>query len=202
MRHGRTVVPVLLVVGLGLLGFARVARCGEPFDDRLGNRTPRLFLLMRSDVQADLGLSPAKVVEINRAAPVLYRRALRLKGKTGTGVVAARRELDEVEARWLIAHLTPDQLLRLDQIDLQWEGAGALLDRTLINEDLGLTRDQQETVVRYIKEADAQRPPGGRSLDEHINLTRRAISALSDKQKTVWIHLLGPPCRFSIDAKA
>ncbi len=204
MRHGSMLVRALIVFGLGFVGFGRVAHAGEPFDDRIGIRTARLFLLMRADVQTDLGLASAQVIEINRAASALYRKAMRLKGKTGAGIVAARRVIDEDEARWLMAHLSPDQLLRLDQIDLQWEGASALLpaSRPLVAEDLNLSREQQDAVARLIAEAVAQRPQLSWTYDQHTNLSRKAIAVLSDKQKTVWIQVLGRPCRFSIDGKA
>jgi hypothetical protein len=185
-----------------VLGFPQAARSSEPFDDHLGARIPRLFLLMRSDVQSDLALGSDQVVEIQRAASALYRTALRLKGRTGAGIVAARRVIDENEARWVDAHLTREQIIRLDQIDLQWEGAKALLpqSRPLVAKDLNLSSEQEKTIAQLITEAAARRARGNWTYLDHTSLSRQAISVLNDKQKTLWIHVLGPPCRFVITA--
>jgi hypothetical protein len=196
--------PVLFALGLGLLAFTPATRATEPFDDHLGIRIPRLFLLMRTDVQNDLGLRPEHVVEINRAASALYRKALRLKGKTGAGIVAARRVIDQDEARWVTAHLTPQQALRLDQIDLQWEGAAALLpqSRPLVAKDLDLSADQEKAIAQLVSDSAARRAQGPWSYDAHTSLSRQAIAVLTEKQRSLWIHVLGPPCQFTVSALA
>ena len=91
MRHGWTVFPTLIVLGLGLCGFTRPARGGEPLDDRLGMRTVPIFLLTRSDVQADLKLDPKQVAMCRRGAIALQRRASLLRGRKDAGAAAARR---------------------------------------------------------------------------------------------------------------
>jgi hypothetical protein len=203
MRPRTLRLRVVLLVGLAAFAFAPFARAGEPFDDHLGIRIPRLFLLMRTDVQSDLALPADQVAEIHRAASALYRKALRLKGRTGAGIVAARRMIDEDEARWVAAHLTPDQVFRLDQIDLQWEGARALLplSRPLVAKDLNLTDEQEKSIGQVISEAANRRAQGGWTYDDHTSLSRQAISLLNDKQKTLWIHVLGRPCIFAVAAK-
>jgi hypothetical protein len=198
MRQGLAVVMAPAVLAAALAGFTPVARGGEPLDDRLGIRTVPIFLLTRSDVQADLKLDPQQIAECRRAAAALYYKALSLRGKAGGGVVAARRAVDEVQSQWLTAHLTPAQLDRLGQIDLQWEGAAAMLSRPVVADYLGLTREQQEKVVRSIAQGKAQRASTSWTTTEHLLLTRKATSVLSDLQKDRWIHLLGPPCRFAI----
>ena len=97
-----------IFVGAGRHSAQRAA-AGEPFDDRLGVRTPLVFLLMRSDIDAELGLEPPQVAEVKRFAADLYNRALRLRGRTDAGVVAARKEIDEAESAWMRTHLTPEQ---------------------------------------------------------------------------------------------
>jgi hypothetical protein len=201
IRQGSTVAKALIAMGLALAGFTQVARCGEPLDDRLGIRTVPIFLLTRSDVQADLKLDPNQITESHRAASALYSKALALRGKVGGGIVAARRAVDEDQSQWLSTHLTPQQLERLGQVDLQWEGAAAMISRPVVAEYLSLTREQQEQVARYIAEGREQRARVTWTSTEHVNLTRKAISVLSDKQKDLWIHVLGPPCRFAIAAR-
>jgi hypothetical protein len=177
------------------------ARAGEPFDDRLGIRTVPLYLLMRSDVQADLKLDPNQISDSARAASRLYNKALSLRGKLGSGIVAARRAVDEDQSQFLSTHLSPQQLERLGQIELQWEGAGAMLSRPVVGDYLSLTLEQHEKVARLVAEARSQRAHTPWTPTEHVNLTRKAISVLSDKQRELWIHVLGPPCRFAITAR-
>jgi hypothetical protein len=201
MSHGLTGVRACLLVGVAVLGFTRDARSGDPLDDRLGVRSAPIFLLTRADVQRDLALQDSQVAEIQHEASELYRKARALKGNKASGVVAARRVIDDESSQWLAAHLTPRQRERLAQIELQWEGAGAMLSRPLVTEYLNLNPDQQNKVAGCISEARAQRPQGPWDYDGHVALTRKVISLLPEKQADLWIKLLGPPCKFSIDAK-
>ena len=41
---------------------------------------------------------------------------------------------------------SPEQLGRLDQIDLQWEGAAAMLSRPFLDESLNLTDRQKQKI--------------------------------------------------------
>jgi hypothetical protein len=198
MSLGLTSVRAFLLFGVGLLGLTQNARSGEPLDERLGLRSAPIFLLTRADIQTDLALQPPEIAEIRREASDLYRKAHALKGSKSSGVVAARRVIDEESSQWMAAHLTPKQRERLAQIELQWEGAAALLNRPLISEYLELTPDQQDAVARCLSEARTQKPPGPWDYDGHVALTRKAIALLSDKQRDLWIKLLGPPCQFSI----
>ena len=206
MRCGRRLavaLAVALVSGLAVEGLRPSATAGEPLDDRLGVRTTLLFLLLRSDIQKDLALEPAQVVELNRFANALYRKALTLKGKNGPGVVAARRAIDEEESNWLRSHLRPEQHERLGQIDLQWEGASALLSRPVIAEYLGLTAEQQGQIARVYNDARKKRGGAGPwTYKEHLEITKKAIALLSEKQQHFWARVLGRPCEFVIAAPA
>jgi hypothetical protein len=204
MRAGRgLVVPLVLLGGLLIAGSNRTAFGAEPLDDRLGVRTPLLFLLMRSDIQKDLGLEPTQIAEVNRFAAELYNRALSLKGKAGPGVVAARRAIDEAESEWLSKHLRSEQRERLGQIDLQWEGVSALLSRPVVIDFLGLTDEQRDQVSQvYSERMKARVRQGPWTYDEHVEITRKAIAILTDKQKHLWAKVLGRPCKFTIGADA
>ena len=176
------------------------AAAGEPFDDRLGVRTPLVFLLMRSDIDAELGLEPPQVAEVKRFAADLYNRALRLRGRTDAGVVAARKEIDEAESAWMRTHLTPEQHERLGQIDLQWEGVSALLTRPAVADYLGTTSQEQDQVARLYSEAKkARNKQGSWTYEEHLELTRKALAVLAEKQKHLWAKVLGRPCHFVIE---
>ena len=198
MRHGWTVFPTLIILGLGLCGFAKPARGGEPLDDRLGMRTVPIFLLTRSDVQADLRLDSQQIVECHRAARAFQRMASRLIGRKDPTVVAARGEIDEAMTQWLSKHLSPQQLGRLDQIDMQWEGAAAMLSRPFLNEGLNLAEEQKKKVRECISEGTAQRARGILTYNDHIKQTRSASAILDARQSELWVHVLGRPCLFKI----
>ncbi len=195
-------IVVLVTLGLGLFGPHRHATCGEPLDNRIGRRVAPIFLLTRSDVQADLKLAPDQIAEANRLSTELHRRAQVLQGLTGErnvpAVKEARRAIDDQQADWLSKSLSDHQLERLGQLDLQWEGAAAMISRPLVTEYLNLTPDQVQKVTEYVKESRQRQAPANWTAADHFNLTRRAIALLSDKQRDQWIHLLGPKCPFMV----
>jgi hypothetical protein len=201
MRHGWTVVPALLVLGLGAFVYNSPALGGEPLDERLGIRTAPIFLLSRSDVQADLKLNPTQIAECRRDAAVLHRKALALKGKTGPAMAGARRAIDEEMGEWLVNHLTSQQLDRLDQLVLQWEGPSAMLSRLFLNESLNLSADQREKLSRYLVESNAQRDRRFWTYDDHHNLNRKALGVLTERQRHLWVRILGEPCVFTVGVK-
>lgn len=198
MRHGSTVFPTLIILGLGLGGLARSALGGEPLDDRLGRRTVPIFLLTRSEIQADLKLTSEQVTECHRAARTFQRLASRLIGRKDSAVVAVRREIDDAMIQWLSEHLSPQQLGRLDQIDLQWEGATAMLSRPFLYEGLNLTDEQIKKVRQCVAESNAQRARGVWTYDDHINQIGKAVAILDDRQQKLWIDVLGRACAFKI----
>jgi hypothetical protein len=202
MRHGWTVFPTLIIFGLALCGFTRSAHGAEPWNARLGVRTNPIFLLTRSDIQADLRLNSEQVTECQRAAREFQRRASRLIGRKDPAVVAARREIDGALTDWLGEHLSPQQLGRLDQVDIQWEGAAAMLSRPFLKEGLNLTDEQKKKVGACIALGNAPRARGVWSYDDHINEIRKAIAILDDRQQKLWIDVLGPACAFKIVVNA
>ncbi len=177
------------------------SHAGEAADGRLGYRTVPIFLLMRPDVQADLKMTSEQVTECHRAAQAFQTRASRLVGRKDQAVVAVRREIDEALTEWLSLHLSAEQFGRFEQIDLQWEGAAAMLSRPFLDESLSLTPDQKKRVSECISQAQAQRARTGWSYEDHVNLTRKAIAILTERQRELWIHLIGPRCAFSVAAK-
>lgn len=193
----------LLALSLQLAGVGAIGsgRAGEFLDDRLGSRTVPIFLLMRSDVQVDLKLEPAQVIEARRTAGDLYYKAKALRGQTGPALVAARRAIDSEESLWLSRHLSELQFKRLRQIDLQWEGVAAMVNRPFVAEYLGLSSEQMQTLARCVAQhkQSLRSQPRWTPADQE-RLTRQAMTLLSDSQKQLWYNLLGPACRFSVVA--
>jgi hypothetical protein len=195
MRHGLT--GVLVALGLGLFGLERVGESSEPLDNRLGLRIQPIFLLTRVDVQTDLSLLPDQIADANRVGAELYRKAQLLRGKKGPAVDEERRKIDYELTRWLVERLTVLQFERLREIDLQWEGASAMV-RPIEAEYLGLSLEQQKKVRQYLEESFEQRERGAPwTASDHFELNRRAVALLSDNQKERWADLLGKPCQFS-----
>ena len=202
MSARRRIVLTLVIAlsGAGTFVSSTTAAHGaEPLDDRLGVPTVPIFLLLRSDIQKDLELEATQVAGVTRAASEFYAKALNLKGKTGPGQLAARKQIDTEAKTWMSTHLNPKQRERLAQIDLQWEGASALLNRPVVAEYLGLSKENQTEVARVISDAAELRAKAGRlTYDEHVEITRKAVALLTEKQRQQWVHVLGPPCRFVI----
>lgn len=200
--HGWIVVPLLvwmtLAPGTSALG-QPPARSGDWVlpDSRIGIRTAPLLLLSRPDVQTDLRMDGAQIQGAQAAIEELTRRAAALRGKTGSAVLAERRAIDEAQLEWLGKHLTGNQLERLRQIELQWEGIAAMLSRPTVAEYLRLTPEQRQALARIIAEQNAarRRTPAG-SLEE-LGYTRKAYALLTPSQQELWSGLLGTPVRFA-----
>ena len=159
MRAGRRIVLALAVLGGGaFLGSTTFARGAEPLDDRLGIRdSAGLSACFDPTFRRTLGSSRRRSPKSTVSPHEFYAKALSLKGKVGPEVVAARRAIDEEESEWMSSHLKSEQRERLGQIDLQWEGASALLNRPVVAEYLGLTSEQQDQVARVISDAKRER---------------------------------------------
>ena len=183
---------VLLAMAVGRLSSAEWVLP----DDRLGIRTAPLLLLSRPDVQADLKLDRSQVLGAQNQINELTRRALSLRGKTGAGVVADRRAIDEAQLEWLGKNLTGNQLERLWQIELQWEGASALLGRPMVVEYLRLTPEQQHSLAAIIAERNSQRSKGRFTPADDQVFNRKASILLSRSQQELLTKLLGAPFQF------
>jgi hypothetical protein len=202
MRHGQgwALVSALVCLGFGSGLVPTAAKAGEwtlP-DTRLGVRTAPLLLLSRPDVQADLRLEPAQIAAAQNTINELTQRAAALRGKSGAAVVAERRAIDEAQVDWLGKNLTGNQLTRLRQIELQWEGTSAMLSRPTVAEYLKLTADQRQSLVRAISERNAQRSRGMTTARDEAALSQKAQGILSGTQQELWANLLGSPCRFAL----
>jgi hypothetical protein len=202
MRQGQgpTILSIMFCLislhGFGL-GTAKAGEWSLP-DTRLGIRTAPLLLLSRPDVQADLRLEPVQITGIHDTINELTRRALALRGKTGVAVIAERRAIDEAQADWLARNLSGNQLARLRQIELQWEGARAMLSRPTVAEYLKLTPEQRQALVRTITQGNLQRSRGASAPQAEQAMSDAARSVLSKIQQDLWANLLGTPCRFAM----
>ena len=207
MRHSglKTVVRSVLwvIVGVGGLVRERAGLAGEwtlP-DSRQGIRTAPLLLLSRPDVQTELRLDQSQVLGARNMINELTRRAVALRGKTGAAVIPERRSIDEAEVDWLGRNLTGNQLERLRQLELQWEGSSALLSRPTIAEHLRLTPEQRQALAHVIAERNAARTRSASGPGNESTFNQKAQSVLSKTQQELWASLLGTPVRFATTAE-
>jgi hypothetical protein len=204
MRQGQG--PTILLILFCLIGLHNIGHGVATADEwslpdtRAGIRTAPLLLLSRPDVQADLRLEPVQISGVHDTINGLTSRALALRGKTGSGVISERRAIDEAQADWLARNLSGNQLARLRQIELQWEGARAILSRPTVAEYLKLTPEQRQALVRTITQSNLQRSRGASTRQDEQAVNAAARSVLSKVQQELWASLLGTPCRFAMSS--
>jgi hypothetical protein len=202
VRHGWNLARSLVFLSFSVVGWTCIGHASEPLDDRLGTRTAPIILLTRHDIQADLGLSPQQISEANQAGAEIYWKAFRLRGNRSASAVQARRSIDEEATLWLTTNLTDQQHRRLHEIEIQWEGVAAMLNRPMVTEYLRLTAEQRRSLTQILA---ARYDPRRSQLPwlpaDHENLSRKAVAQLTDVQKQLWNQLLGPPIRFSVNAR-
>ncbi|MFM1802597.1 MAG: hypothetical protein RJA81_1949 [Planctomycetota bacterium] len=160
-------------------------------DDRRGVRTAPILLMSRDDVADDLGLTPEQRAKTWEMIGRLGNKAAELKGRKDDEALKLRREIDQMQLDWLKTELNGQQLSRLTQIDLQWEGPSAILSRPQVSEAMHLTADQKTRISTILQ--NAQKITVARPLDETLaDLTRQVFATLDETQQQAWRSLTGP----------
>jgi hypothetical protein len=192
MRHGSTRWGLAVVLVLSAApAFAGTDDEPPLPDSRLGTRTTPLLLLSRPDVREDLKLTSDQTESARRAISSFYVKAAPLRGKPDTPeTIRERRAVDDAAFGWIDSRLTPEQKVRLVQIDLQWEGPSALITRSALMRDLHLSPEQIATMKRAIHRRDALRAQGEAKADQI--LMEAALACLDEAQRTTWRGMLGP----------
>jgi hypothetical protein len=192
------------LIGLGLLLSPALAGPGSwslP-DESRGTRVAPLFLLSRAEIREDLGLTADVSQQVEKEIEDLFTKAMALRGKTGPDAVAQRQLVDEGQKTWLKDHLAPDQVDRLAQIDLRWEGPAAIATRPSIASSLYLSDEQKAALKKATAERNAQRD---KTKDHHAveqQFAQRVMSVLSEGQKQSWERMLGRPLPMKTAAAA
>jgi hypothetical protein len=194
MRRGSTfaLVPLLLCLGLAAPRAGLAGSWSLP-DASRGSRVAPLLLLSRPEVRDDLRLAPDQVAEAEKAVAALREQAAALRGQTGEAVLTGRRAVDEGQKTWLQEHLTPDQVDRLWQVDLLWEGPAAMATRPGVADDLGLSDEQKAALRVALAERNARRDQTGDVAGANRQFGERALVVLSDAQKKRWTEMVGRP---------
>lgn len=194
MRQGATfaLVPLLCLATLGGSTLAGPGPWSLP-DEARGTRVAPLFLLSRADVRDDLNIDPGQVAEIDKAIVDLFEKAKALRGKAGQAAVEARKAVDEGEKAWLEEHLKPDQISRLWQIDLLWEGPASMVTRPSVAEELSLSDEQKAALHAALRERNALRDKTKDVAAANHQFGVRALTILSNGQKQRWAEMVGHP---------
>jgi hypothetical protein len=203
MHRAASFIQPLRTIGLGL-GLVLAVLSGRCLaadwslpDSRMGIRTAPLLLMTRPDVQADLKLEAEQIASLYKTIEELSQRAQALRGKTGPEVVAERRSIDDAQGRWLTENLREDQLGRLGQIDLQWEGSSALISRPSVVDTLKLTPTQVHELTGVISERNAHFFKSGYNPAEESETRRKSLAVLTNPQLQAWNSMLGERCHFT-----
>jgi hypothetical protein len=162
-------------------------------DDRLGVATAPILFLSRPDVQEELKLDPNQVVDAKRKIVELYRAATLLRGKSGGELLAGRRAIDGEQKRWLTGHLSREQLGRLAQIEIQWEGPATVIRRPILADSLKLKPEQRQALEKAVAEREAKVRDGIPSRQADHELAELVLGTLDIEQKTLWRSMLGTP---------
>jgi hypothetical protein len=164
-------------------------------DSLIGDRIAPLLLLSRADIRADVGLDPRQTAELERAIAEHHARAAALRGKSGSSAVAARREIDESMQRWIDAHLSEAQRVRLIQIELWWEGPSALVTRPIVADTLSLTHAQRQTLGGAVNEYRQKRRSGTLRPEDVEHLAKLSFDILNEEQRLRYNEMRGRPIK-------
>ena len=199
MRHGSTPALVVACLLLWLGPIAAPVATGSDAaeswvlpDASHGRRVTPILLLSRPDVQADLRMKPEQVADAARIIAKLHHKAAALIGRTGEAAIELRRTVDEEQRLWLETKLTEDQVGRLTEIDLRWEGLASIVTRPALGESLALSDDQKSTLKRAAFERT-----GIRDQPDHAAVERRfaqkVMATLNEGQRKRWASMVGRP---------
>ena len=166
-------------------------------DDRLGIGTAPLLLLSRPDVRAEVGLDPSQAADADRTLNELYQQALALKGHQVQEERDRKRAIDEAGELWLQTRLTEAQRKRFSQLDLQWEGASALIKRPVVADHLRLSTEQHAKLSGAIAARNRRRATGADLWECERQLFEQTKAILTTEQRQRWRAMLGPPFAFA-----
>ena len=209
MRHGST--PALVASCWLVFSTGPIRAGSEPTAEQWvlpdwsqGFRVAPILLLSRDDVRAELRMKPDQVADAARVIADARHKANSLAGQSGEGIVDLRQKVDEEQRAWLETKLTEDQVERLSQIDLRWEGVAAIATRPAIAEALSLSDHQKAALGRALAERNKQRSkPADRERDPAAierHFLQQVWSTLNDGQRKRWEKMLGHP--FAVTASA
>jgi hypothetical protein len=193
----RTRIARVLVLWTAVLAAPPIVRSQDFVltDDRAGYPTAPILLLSREDVRQDLGLDERQTEAARKAVAMFLGKAEALRGDpaTSTDLASARRDLDQAQLGWIEHYLSGNQQTRLVQLELQWEGASALVTRPAIASEVRLSDAQRKAIVPLVITRNRHRIQGeSTEADDHA-LSTQLDQTLTTPQKELWASLQGRP---------
>ena len=164
------------------------------------------FLIFRDQVQEELNLSGEQKQKLSQPLLTSYREAMEVLDKLeGLKPEEQQKELQksrEKLAKLLKETLTADQQQRMQQLELQREGAFRIINQPQLAEQLKITEEQRQGFAKVVQELQRMIAPlakeGG--IEKIDKLTReysaKLESLLTDAQKKQWQEMLGKPFDF------
>ena len=137
------------------------------------------------------------MADADRTLNELYQQALALKGQQGQEGRNRKRAIDEASDHWLQTRLTEAQRKRFAQLDLQWEGASAVIKRPVVADHLHLTTEQQTRLSEAVAARNRRRDAGDDLWDCERQLFEQTRAVLTPEQKQGWFAMLGTPFAFT-----
>jgi hypothetical protein len=199
-------VALLTAAGLGAWAAAQAPRPGP---SRALNKAE---LLQNKSVQDELKITreqDRKLREVARDFEAAHRDEIvkAQQDKDFRKGMELRRAALEAMTRAMNDVLTPEQMKRLGQIEIQAQGLGALM-RSEVQKDLNLSARQREEVRSIADAAEKEvrdtlkTPPadakgwaevGKKVRKIHQDSQERALAVLNDEQRKTWKEMTGEP---------
>ena len=186
-------------------------------------------LLKRKDVQIELGLDanqkdalakvfnelPGRIiVRVVRIVPPVLSSEERKQWNAETRRQSAEQAANVLNerSREVEEVLRPDQRKRLSEIDLQWRGILALVDKNLSGK-LGVSPAHYHRITEIAADFEVKRiilmdvsdnPDSARYRKRQLLLQeteQKVLALLSDEEKSRWAQAIGKPFKFEDDVK-
>jgi Spy/CpxP family protein refolding chaperone len=175
-----------------------------------GFRPSPLMLLGQESVQKELKLTADQIQKVQAAAKKQWDSFQGFQELSPEDQKKKFEESTKENEKFVAENLKPEQAMRLNQISMQRQGAGALTDEKVAKE-LNLTDDQKSKVKEILEDTRNQMqglfqsggfPPSEetRAKAQEIRnaATTKALALLTADQKTKWKEMTGEPFKGEI----
>jgi hypothetical protein len=145
----KATLSIFAVLVLAVVASAQGGGRGGQRMMRMGGNDNPAFLLMRPDVQRDLGLTDDQKSKLQAAQEAMREQMMqRMQGggqQDREAMMAEMRKMQEEQAKTVNAILTPEQQKRLQEISIQLGGNRAVA-RKEVADALGLSEAQRKSI--------------------------------------------------------
>jgi hypothetical protein len=205
-------VPLVALLTLAAAGTARAQ--DEEMRKHILHELAGPFIVFRANVQEELKLSDVQKQKTEETIPDTLQEAMRFMetvhdmpaSEREKAIQSYREKAGEKFMASLKETLKPEQLARLEQLQLQHEGPAAL-GRPEIRKELNITQEQLMKFMRVVQEMQKKIKPlmkeaqsGGNPEEIRPKVIKirkeheaMMVDFLTDEQKKLWHEKLGKP---------